>query len=145
MANYTEHYQLHQWEPTDDFLRTDFNTDFAKIDAALGEKADAATLAEKCGAVTGTYIGDGAASKAINLGFSPKAVILREAEAAAPCFAAAGGPDVEEDYNGDVMMELTDQGFTVHYKVFYIGANQNISSPYTNREWETYTYLALKQ
>ena len=92
-----------------------------------------------------SYIGDGAASKAINLGFSPKAVILREAEAAAPCFAAAGGPDVVEDYNGDVMMELTDQGFTVHYKVFYIGANQNISSPYTNREGETYTYLALKQ
>ena len=145
MANYTEHYQLHQWEPTDDFLRTDFNTDFAKIDAALGEKADAAALAEKCGAVTGTYTGDGAGSRTISLGFVPRAVILREAEAAAPCFAAAGGPDVVEDYNGDVMMELTDQGFTVHYKVFYIGANQNISSPYTNREGETYTYLALKQ
>ena len=119
MANYTEHYQLHQWE--------------------------AAALAEKCGAVTGTYTGDGAGSRTISLGFVPRAVILREAEAAAPCFAAAGGPDVVEDYNGDVMMELTDQGFTVHYKVFYIGANQNISSPYTNREGETYTYLALKQ
>lgn len=105
----------------------------------------AAALAEKCGAVTGTYTGDGAGSRTISLGFAPRAVILREAEAAAPCFAAAGGPDVVEDYNGDVMMELTDQGFTVHYKVFYIGANQNISSPYTNREGETYTYLALKQ
>ena len=108
MANYTEHYQLHQWEPEDDFLRTDFNEDFAKIDAALGEKADAAALAEKCGAVTGTYTGDGAGSRTISLGFVPRAVILREAEAAAPCFAAAGGPDVVEDYSGDVMMELTD-------------------------------------
>ena len=36
MANYTEHHQLHQWEPGDPFLRTDFNEDFAKIDGALG-------------------------------------------------------------------------------------------------------------
>lgn len=48
MADYTEHYQLHQWVPEDDFLRTDFNTDFAKIDAALAglaadlEESDAA-------------------------------------------------------------------------------------------------------
>ena len=35
MANYTQHYQLHQWVPEDDFLRTDFNTDFQKIDTAL--------------------------------------------------------------------------------------------------------------
>ena len=144
MANYTEHYQLHQWEPPDDFLRTDFNTDFAKIDAALGEKADAAALAEKCGAVTGTYTGDGAGSRTISLGFAPRAVILREAEAGYPTFAAAGGPDVVDDYSRDVMMELTDQGFMVHYKVFYIGANKNISSPYTNREGEIYTYLALR-
>ena len=45
MADYTEHYQLHQWVPTDDFLRTDFNTDFANIDAALGEKAGVEELA----------------------------------------------------------------------------------------------------
>ena len=32
MATYTENYQLHQWVPEDDFLRTDFNTDFQKID-----------------------------------------------------------------------------------------------------------------
>lgn len=35
MASYTQHYQLHQWEPTDDFLRTDFNQDHQKIDAAI--------------------------------------------------------------------------------------------------------------
>ena len=35
MANYTEHYQLHQWESEDSFLRTDFNADFAKIDGAI--------------------------------------------------------------------------------------------------------------
>ena len=35
MASYTQHYQLHQWEPSDDFLRTDFNDDFKKIDTAI--------------------------------------------------------------------------------------------------------------
>lgn len=32
----TEHLGLHQWEAGDNFLRTDFNEDFAKIDAAAG-------------------------------------------------------------------------------------------------------------
>lgn len=36
MANYTANYGLHQWEPEDNFLRTDFNADFAKMDTALG-------------------------------------------------------------------------------------------------------------
>lgn len=66
MASYTEHYQLHQWVPEDDFLRTDFNEDFAKIDAALGGKPEI---------VTGSYIGSGG-SKMITLGFEPKAVLV---------------------------------------------------------------------
>ena len=36
MANFTANYGLHQWEPTDPFLREDFNRDFSTIDAALG-------------------------------------------------------------------------------------------------------------
>lgn len=35
MANYTQNYQLHQWVPEDNFLRTDFNEDFEKIDTAI--------------------------------------------------------------------------------------------------------------
>lgn len=35
MANYTPNYQLHQWEPQDPFLRTDFNQDLQKIDNAI--------------------------------------------------------------------------------------------------------------
>ncbi|MEI3262955.1 MAG: hypothetical protein V8S11_14370 [Flavonifractor plautii] len=31
MANYTQHYHLHQWEPEDSFLRTDFNGDFRPL------------------------------------------------------------------------------------------------------------------
>ena len=36
-ANYTANYNLCQWEATDQVLRTDFNQDNAKIDAALKE------------------------------------------------------------------------------------------------------------
>lgn len=34
-TNKTEHYGLHQWVPEDDFLRTDFNENFEKLDTAL--------------------------------------------------------------------------------------------------------------
>ncbi|OUN06244.1 hypothetical protein B5G43_09815 [Flavonifractor sp. An92] len=36
MADFTANYGLHQWEPTDPFLREDFNQDLSTIDAALG-------------------------------------------------------------------------------------------------------------
>ena len=45
MASYTTNYQLHQWVPGDSFLRTDFNTDFQKIDAAIKGVETAANTA----------------------------------------------------------------------------------------------------
>lgn len=38
---YTPHYQLNQWVPEDRLLRTDFNTDNARIDTALHQGAEA--------------------------------------------------------------------------------------------------------
>ena len=38
-SNYTTNYGLCQWEPGDNFVRTEFNQDNAKIDAALGALA----------------------------------------------------------------------------------------------------------
>lgn len=43
-TNYTTNYQLNQWEPTDQVLRTDFNADNAKIDAALAGKLTAVEI-----------------------------------------------------------------------------------------------------
>lgn len=40
-SNFTEHYQLSQWEPEDAVRRADFNEDNAKIDAAIKAQADA--------------------------------------------------------------------------------------------------------
>ena len=42
--NHTPNYDLSQWEPSDKVLRTDFNADNAKIDAALAGKASAAAV-----------------------------------------------------------------------------------------------------
>ena len=51
VTNQTTNYQLNQWEPIDQVLRTDFNADNAKLDAALKslsdqviQKADASTV-----------------------------------------------------------------------------------------------------
>ena len=97
MATYTSHYQLHQWEASDSFLRTDFNTDFQKIDAAikgvetaantaLALKADKTELTQACGALdeakcetlTGSYTGNGANTRTIDLGCAPRAVFVGE-------------------------------------------------------------------
>ena len=83
MATQTPNYGLHQWEPSDNFLRTDFNTDFQKIDTALGEMATQSQLEEtdsvaksKCRVVIGSYTGNGATSRVINLGFRPKVLAV---------------------------------------------------------------------
>lgn len=54
MANKTANYQLNQWEPEDNFLRTDFNEDNAKIEAALNSLAAAMPKF-----VVGSYVGTG--------------------------------------------------------------------------------------
>ena len=69
MANYTEHYQLHQWEGSDSFLRTDFNEDLEKIDTVLG-----ALSVERI--AQGSYVGDGTNDRIIQLPFAPKFVIV---------------------------------------------------------------------
>lgn len=74
MATYTANYGLHQWVPDDNFLRTDFNTDFQKIDAGI--KAALSTAQGKAEIVTGTYTGDGTQNRLINLGFQPRGVLV---------------------------------------------------------------------
>ena len=41
--NYTENYNLNQWEPGDQILRTDFKADNVRIDAALKVQANVHT------------------------------------------------------------------------------------------------------
>ena len=139
MATYTTNYQLHQWVPGDNFLRTDFNTDFQKIDAAikgvetaantaLALKADKTELTQACGALdeakcetlTGSYTGNGANTRTIDLGCAPRAVFIDD-ELAVPGMA------------GSYLLSLTASGFQVRDS---LGTS-------TNSSGETYYYLAL--
>ena len=97
-SNYTTNYNLCQWQPTDQIQRTDFNADNAKIDAALAAlnsgKADQKALNDLSSTVSslsanvtanltkltfGTYTGNGAQTRTISLGFTPKAVLVLSA------------------------------------------------------------------
>ena len=73
MASYTQNYQLHQWEGSDPFLRTDFNEDFKKIDSALASTAG--STPKIC---VGTYQGSSAEKEGITitLPFKPKVVLV---------------------------------------------------------------------
>ena len=68
-TNHTTNYDLNQWEGTDKVLRTEFNADNAKIDAALKANADAVDSLEtqlvsglagkgNCQLWTTSYVGD---------------------------------------------------------------------------------------
>ena len=142
MASYTANYQLHQWEPADFFLRTDFNADFAKLDAALAGKAGLADLANKPDAVTGSYAGDGTAGRTISLGFAPAAVLLQEDAEKTPILAVRNGAVLDEE--GEVtMLAVTEQGFQITYDAYFTGVSNKVREPYTNRPGVTYRYLAL--
>ena len=95
----TEHYELNQWLATDQVLRTDFNADNAKIDAALNTlagqvsgKADgeafqalSGTVAEHTAAIaqlgncqiyTASYTGNGSDSRTHTFPGPPAAVLI---------------------------------------------------------------------
>ena len=144
MATYTSHYQLHQWEASDSFLRTDFNTDFQKIDAAIkGVETDTEEkLAGKAELIWGNYTGNGAENRKIALGFQPRAVVLfaREAEA---LFAWEGMP-YQSQRDNKMMLAINANGFRVHYGNYLAGSNRIDYQPVTNKEGEEYRYLVVK-
>ena len=183
MANYTQHYQLHQWVPEDDFLRTDFNEDFKKIDTAIKSvetdlqanldnevsRLDGAITtaqqtvqknlntqvarldgqvdrldglidnleADKAEIVTGTYTGDGAATRQISLGFAPRAVILVNflgVDSIIPGYGAQPGGIAIRGGTCHEGLTLTSTGF------------QLVQNQYsaTNTQGQLYSYLSVK-
>ena len=135
MANYTQHYQLHQWEPNDNFLRTDFNTDFEKIDTALDALQTA--VEGKCQVVSGSYTGDGTENRSFDLGFAPSALLLETSTGArgnginAIAGLALPGLSVHDGAIG-----LTETGFSLNHDNKYHAVNG---------VGETFYYLAFQQ
>ena len=72
-TNYTTNYQLCQWEANDKVLRSDFNADNQKIDAALKAKGN-------CILYWGSYTGTGeygpSHPNTLTFDFYPKMIIL---------------------------------------------------------------------
>ena len=66
-SNYTSNYGLCQWQPNDKVLRTEFNADNAKIDAALAGKASASALSSLQSTVNGLSSGKADVSALNNL------------------------------------------------------------------------------
>ena len=64
----TEHYELNQWLATDQVLRTDFNADNAKIDAALA--------ARPCQFYTASYVGTGTGNRTITFPKKPMLILI---------------------------------------------------------------------
>ena len=120
MAAYTEHYHLHQWEPEDNFLRTDFNEDFRVLDKALALKPEIL-------------------SRGISLGVSPRAVFVVRQDGAMQSdmytyggLALQGAPVTMRDGN---LVEITSSGIRVARGDliegrFYADANQSGMSYY---------------
>ena len=139
MATYTTNYQLHQWEASDNFLRTDFNTDFQKIDEALTAvkalaegKAGPDDLEEletlingKTAVVSGSYAGNGS-TKSVTLGFQPRAVVVSSGMA-----AHLFTPYYSSEYGG-----VTGTGFNVYERA---GANFT-----ANTSGKSYGYAAFR-
>ena len=137
MATYTANYGLHQWVPGDNFLRTDFNTDFQKIDAGI--KAALSTAQGKAEIVTGFFTGDGTASRAITLGFQPKAVLIESQDGQRPGDRVTGGlslPAAPLTKTGSPALTITATGFTV---VYNIGIESLLNRPSMG-----FRYLAVK-
>lgn len=157
MATYTPNYGLHQWEGSDDFLRTEFNQDFSKIDTGLKSaqttaesaytKADhaqtAANMAQstadsKVAIVTGSYTGNGAADRTISLGFQAKAVLLERQN---------GGRVSNSTYGGLALMGYpcysrdTEGGLTITSNGFSVASKNYVS---LNTEQVVYHYLVFR-
>ena len=152
---HTTNYNLNKFEAADRVTRDGFNQNADRIDAAIKSVADAAAAAQSTANsaaasalnfVCGSYTGDGAATRTINLGFTPRAVFL---------FASTGHTVIGSGTNGyyygglavtgssiaiyqGEILAIVPGGFTVHY---------NQVSPYlsisSNQANTVYNYLAI--
>ena len=89
------------------------------------------TIAQKCEAVFGTFLGNGESSQKISLGFTPRAVLVfAEGCGLYPGVTNAVGaafatPDFTVMINKYKALEVTENGFTVYansaYKIYFNG------------------------
>ena len=161
-SNFTKNYKLNQWEPEDKVVRTDFNTDNAKIDAALSKKADKTALDALAQTVTaaqaaldtrarcaaGSYTGNGAGSLTLNVGFRPKALLIRGLSGDYERLDMLNGGVVSNskmtDTNskdGFLSAAITDTGVTI--QCTYNWSATELARAVCNTSRTSYVYVAL--
>ena len=151
---YTKNYHLPQWVKEDRIMMDDFNQMCADMEAGLNSNAQAAETAQqsaetaheaardakaealKLPYVIGSYTGNGADTRAFNLGFRPRFVII--------CSALQQSSEVNGSNRGVVMagptpriskITLTDTGFQ------FEKSNYN---PHPNLNSVHYDYIAFR-
>lgn len=96
-------------------------------------------ISEKAKIITGTYTGNGAASRTISLGFTPKAVIVKPPDV---------GDFISGDFRGDylalanvnatygttIAVQIVENGFTVRYSA---------NNSYANKDGTVFAYIAI--
>ena len=139
----TTNYKLNQWAAEDPVLRTDFNQDNAKIDAALnaGMEAVKALGETRPALLTGTYQGDGSTTNThlAQMGLNPRFLMVLSHNASQAHVLFLMGEAVLSKSGGSTVgaapqVLRTDAGIT------FQGAN---SGQVMNSEWTKYSYIAL--
>ena len=138
--NQTTNYQLNQWEATDRILMSDFNSDNAKIDAALAELG--AFRIE-----SGTYTGTGnTVSKSLTLTRPPVLVIISSTASADLMFLVQGtayGTVLLADTSSRFQswrMRSAWSGNTVTWQKYYTDTDAKC---FMDQSGVTYRYVAL--
>lgn len=122
LTNQTTNYELHVWEPEDSFLRSEINENFAILDTAIANGLDTLSagkaeqsdlnilqtaMAEKAEVIFGSYTGGLAAGATVNLGFTPRMVLVADES------KVAMGPAVTGGYSTSGYLYVTQNGFHV--------------------------------
>jgi len=130
----TTFYGLHRWQKDDDFLREEFNENFAILDDKTVK------------VVTGSYVGDGTQERLIELGFQPKVVLILTIQGVATsgsyhygALAAPGAPAMALPEEERPLLEMAETGFTIH-SIYNGGGN----SAGTNKKDLAFNYMALR-
>ena len=158
ILNQTNNYQLSQWDSDDRILRTDFNADNAKVDAALADQAAAireeadtrnsaisnlsSQIAAKgnCQIYFTTYTGNGtcdeAGAQTLTFPHKPLVVFITETDNSSSMVAVYGAPTVYARATGAAWNRATwgDRTFTWY---------SNSPANQLNESGEVYNVVAL--
>lgn len=141
--NQTLNFKLSQWDLTDPIKMDDFNTDNRKLEAAL--TALHLELAQRPKIVFGTYTGDGSYQQEINVGFTPRAVLVFTRSGQSFYVSNSNGyfsgglalQDHPVDFQKREIVEIIDNGFQVFYHYL------NPGEAYSNLNNMVYHYIAF--